>query len=87
MKRKIALMLLALPLGLSIVAKSATADEFHPTPNPLSIADRFDRNRDRQPPRRQEIRRPEVRRVWVPGYWQRTARGREWVPGHYETRR
>jgi hypothetical protein len=93
MKRTIALMLLALPLGLSALAKSAAADEFNATPNatryPIAISqrDRFDRNRDRQPPRRQELRRPEVRRVLVPGYWQRTARGRVWVPAHYETRR
>ena len=102
MKRKIALMFLTLPLGLSVLAKSASAAEFNAAPNaphsPVVVADRDrpDQNRDyptelqsnRQQPARQEAaRRPEVRRVWVAGHWQRTAHGRQWVPGHYETRR
>lgn len=103
MKYKIALMLLALPLGLCVLAKSASAAEFNTAPNatrvPVIVADRNrpDRNRDYprgemqsdrgQPPRREEARRPGERRVWVQGHWQRTARGRQWVPGYYEARR
>ena len=92
MKRTIALMFLALPLGLSVLAKSASAAEFNAAPNaphsPVVVADRGrpDQNRDysraelqndRQPTQREAARRPEVRQVWVPGHWQGTAHSRQ----------
>lgn len=94
MKYKIAVMILALPLCVSVLAKSASAGEFKATqnatrsPNVAANRDRADQNRNRQqPPRQKEAVRPEVRRVWVTGHWQQTPRGRQWVSAHYEIRR
>ena len=94
MKYKIAVMMLALPLCMSVLAKSASAGEFKAAPNATrspNVAanrDRADQNRNRQqPPRQEKAVRSEVRRVWVSGHWQQTPRGRQWVPAHYEIRR
>lgn len=94
MKRKIAALMIAIPLGVVAVAKSASAADFQPrdgAPAPISVVDRnsndrIAQNRSNQPPQRDSDRRPEVRRVWVAGRWQQTPRGRVWVPGHWENR-
>lgn len=87
MKRKIALMVLALPLGLSVLAKSASAAEFNPAPNStrsaIAVADRNDRadqNRDYSRGEPQNVRQQPPRQVEA----RRPQVRRVWVPGHYE---
>ena len=85
MKRIFAVLMLALPLGVSVLAQSASAAEFNPN---------FNGGREGSPARvvvvdrHTEARRPEVRRVWVAGHFQPTSHGhRQWVSGHFELRR
>ena len=94
MKLKLAALLIALPLGVSMIAKSASAaevnrdfnDRSHSAPSAIVVAD--DHTSDRYQPQREVVRRPELRRVWVAGHSQQTAHNhRQWIPGHWETRR
>ncbi len=61
MNTKIAALLLAIPLGLSVLAKAASASEFRPgtTVFPITIADR---NSGKQ----EEYRH---HRIWIKGHW------------------
>ena len=96
MKRTLAVLMLALPLTVAGLAKSASAAEYNfndgqnaPRSSTV-VADRnqpgqFDQNR--RPDDRRDARRPEFRRVWVQGHYQPgfLGIGRRWVPGHWET--
>ncbi len=64
--------LLALPLGLSGLAKSASAADYY--------------NYQYQQSHSEVSHRPQYRRVWVAGHFKEIGhRHREWVPGHWET--
>ncbi|MEH1795918.1 MULTISPECIES: hypothetical protein [unclassified Nostoc] len=96
MKRIIAILMLALPLG--VLAKSASAAEFNVNHGQNSTRsgvveagrvapDRLAQNQ-REETRRNTTRRVRYRRVWVAGHYQPTSRGhRRWVPGHWVNRR
>ena len=98
MNRKIAAMLLTLPIGaLTVLSQSANAAErtslAAERQSPIVIAQRYDDQRDRNQNdnRREAIRREEARReqrVWVPGHWEHgfLGIGRKWVGGHWEKR-
>ncbi|KOP25124.1 hypothetical protein AMR41_17065 [Hapalosiphon sp. MRB220] len=74
MKRIIAGALLALPLAvLALPTQQASALE-------IKLGDSHNH-------RREEISRARAKhRVYVPAHWERTNRGRRWVPAHYEYR-
>lgn len=82
MKRKIAAMMIALPLGtLFLLPKSAPAVEVNPQFNihrsPVIVAQR-----------RPDYRRRNPHRIWVPGRWESRPYGRRrWIPGHWVYRR
>ncbi|MEH1853123.1 MAG: hypothetical protein V7L11_15975 [Nostoc sp.] len=96
MKRIIAILILALPLG--VLAKSASAAQFNVNDGQNSTRpgvveagrvapERLAQNQ-REQTRRNTTRRARYRRVWVAGHYQPTSRGhRRWVAGHWVNRR
>ncbi len=82
MNTKIAALLLTIPLGLSVLAKAASASEFRSgaTVSPITIADRDSGNQE-------EYRHHHHHhRIWIEGHWQWTRYGWRWIPGHWEYR-
>lgn len=72
-----ALSLLALPLGMSMLVKPASAAEYNNYTNHYQ--------QTRQESRQEVARRPEFRRVWVSGRYQFVHGHRQYVPGHWVT--
>jgi ActR/RegA family two-component response regulator len=97
MKRAIAIVLIAIPLGvISLLPKPASASEIRlqagQNHSSVVIAQRgYDTRRNEI--RREEIRREQARRrennhrVWVPAHWEQITRGRRWVTGQWVYRR